>query len=89
MFYVYVLVETETEDTYIGYTSELKQRIAKHNAGTGAKTTRRGEWRLAYYEAYICKKDAINRERKLKQYGQSRKHLFRRIENSLEFTGQK
>ena len=89
MFYVYVLVEKDTEDTYIGYTSQLKQRIAKHNTSAGAKTTKHGEWRLVYYEAYICKKDAINRERKLKQYGQSRRLLFQRIRNSVDSAGQK
>jgi putative endonuclease len=88
MFYIYVLVEKETENTYIGYTSNPQKRIANHESGVGAKTTKRGRWQLVYYEAYLCKKDAINRERKLKQYGQSRTHLFRRIKNSLESTEQ-
>ena len=89
MFYVYVLAEQETGKTYIGYTSDLKKRIASHNAGSGAKTTKHGEWRLVYYGAYLCKKDATSRERKLKHYGQSRTHLFRRIKDSLESTDQK
>jgi putative endonuclease len=85
MFYVYVLVEKETRDTYIGYSSNLRKRVVQHQTGSGAKTTKHGDWHLVYYEAYLSEKDAINRERKLKHYGQSRTHLFRRIKNSIDW----
>jgi len=39
---------------------------------------------LIYYEAYKNKLDAQERERKLKQRGQSVKRLKERIQNSLE-----
>ncbi len=83
MFYVYLIVEEKTGDTYIGYSSDLKKRIAPHQSGRGAKTTKHGNWRLVYYEAYLSEEDARSRERKLKHYGQARTHLLRRINNSL------
>ena len=85
MFYVYVLAEESTGKTYIGYSSNLQKRVAQHQAGSGAKYTRTGKWRLAYYEAYASKHDAMTRERKLKHYGQSRTHLFRRIRDSIDW----
>jgi len=44
---------------------------------------RQEDWKLIYYEAYVAEKDARKRERKLKDYGQSRTHLKNRIEESL------
>ncbi len=85
MFYVYVLMEEKPSRTYVGYSADLKKRLAAHKNGCGAKTTRNGKWHLVYYEAYTSKKDAVERERKLKQYGQSKKHLFRRIEHSFDW----
>ena len=82
MFYVYVLMEEQTKKTYIGYSSDLKKRLAQHRNGFGAKYTKNGKWHLIYYEAFLSKADATKRERKLKHYGQSRFHLFQRIKDS-------
>ncbi len=87
MYYVYVIVERESRKRYIGYSSDLRKRIAQHNQGKGSSFTTKGNWILVYYEAFLNRKDALIREKKLKQDGRSKYHLFRRIENSL--TGQK
>ena len=87
MFYVYVLTQRKSRDIYIGYSGNLRKRIARHQGGSAAKTTKHGDWHLVYYEAYFSEKDARERERKLKHYGQSRAHLLRRIKNSI--AGQK
>ncbi len=84
MYYVYVLVEQRTGDTYIGYSSDLKQRLEMHRKSKGALLTHNGEWQLVYYEAYFNKQDAMARERKLKYHGNARKHLFNRIKNSID-----
>ena len=83
MFYVYVMVEKKTQKEYIGFSTDLKKRVSQHQKGWGAKSTKHGDWHLAYYEAYLSEKDARDRERKLKHYGQSRTHLFQRIKHSL------
>jgi len=40
-------------------------------------------WKLVYYEAYDSDIDARRREIKLKDYGQPRTHLKKRIHNSI------
>ena len=41
-------------------------------------------WKLAYYEAYLDKSDAIKRESDLKKSGRALGFLKRRIKNSLD-----
>ena len=79
MFYVYVLKSPSADTVYIGFSSDLRQRIKDH----GTHPMHRG-WKLVYYEAYLDEKDARERERMLKHYGASLGHLKARIGNSLE-----
>ena len=53
--------------TYVGYTKNLKKRIAKHNKGKGAKFTRGRRWKLIYKEKFSSKKEAISREYYIKK----------------------
>jgi len=46
----------------VGYTNNLKKRIALHNKGKGAKFTRGRKWKIIYYEKCSTKKGAIKRE---------------------------
>ena len=87
MFYVYVLVESNTSKTYVGFTKDLRQRIKQHQEGKGARFTQKGNWKLAYYEAFASEQDARTRERRLKHEGRGKRQLFERIQNSL--TGRK
>ena len=48
--------------TYVGYTNNLKRRIALHNMSKGAKFTRGRKWKLIYKEKHGSKKEAISRE---------------------------
>ena len=83
MYYVYLIVEKTTKDRYIGFTADLRSRLKSHNSGSGGKFTAGGIWELVYYEAYLNKKDATNREYRLKQDGRSRRLLYERTANSL------
>lgn len=78
MFYCYVLKDPQSNFIYTGYSSDLKQRLKRHQAVEHAG------WKLVYYEAYLAEADARQRERKLKQYGASLGHLKARLRNSLE-----
>ena len=63
-FNVYMIL-TKINDkyvSYVGYTKNLKQRIAQHNSGKGAKFTRGRTWRLIYKENFKSKSKAISRE---------------------------
>jgi predicted GIY-YIG superfamily endonuclease len=74
MHYVYLIRSLKTGKTYIGYTSDLKRRISEH----GSRKSK-----LVYYEAYKNETDARERERNLKQRGQTVRRLQERLKRSL------
>ena len=84
MYYVYILKSSKHKSLYIGYTSDLRRRLQQHNSSGKKYTSVRGTWELIYYEAYKEKIDAMERERKLKNYGSSLGHLKQRMKKSLE-----
>jgi len=78
MYYVYLIRNIKTKETYIGYTDDLKRRFKEH---------RDKNPELIYYEAYKNKEDAQDREdreRKLKQRGQGVRWLKNRLKYSLK-----
>ena len=85
MFYLYLLQNSVTKEKYFGYTANLKERLATHNAKGKKFTTRKnGIWKLVYCEAYASEKDARQRELKIKQHGSAKHELYKRLEHSLE-----
>lgn len=81
MYYVYVLENQSDKSLYIGFTSNLKQRLLDHNNGRGSRTTKlKKSWRLIYFEAYINKSDALGREKFLKG-GSGRKYLKKQLKH--------
>jgi putative endonuclease len=68
-FYVYVLGCTSGggASTYVGWTTDLDRRLAQHNAGTGAKSTRGRTWVLLYAERLDSASAAMSREWRLKR----------------------
>lgn len=82
MYYFYVLIN-EREELYFGSTSNLRRRFLEHNSNKSV-STRKHVWRLIYYEAYFAEKDARLREQKIKQFGQSAKHLKNRLKDSFK-----
>ena len=67
-YFVYMLKSVEKKPvTYVGYTVDLKNRIALHNNGKGAKFTRGRKWKLIYKEKYSSKNKAILREYYIKK----------------------
>jgi len=63
VFYVYILQSEKDKRLYIGFTSNLKQRVQNHNLGLNSSTQYRKPLKLIYYEAYINEKDAREKER--------------------------
>lgn len=66
MYYVYVLKSEKRKKLYIGYTSDLKKRVAGHNRGKSLATKPFIPYKLIYYEALLDRNDAKNREEYLK-----------------------
>ncbi|TSC97116.1 MAG: putative endonuclease [Candidatus Berkelbacteria bacterium Licking1014_2] len=65
MYYVYVL-ECLDRSLYIGYSTNLKNRIESHNKGYNFSTKNKLPIKLIFYEAYLSKDDAKRREQYLK-----------------------
>jgi putative endonuclease len=65
--------------SYVGYTNNLNIRLKKHNAGTGAKSTRGYKWKIIYKKKFYDKRKAMSFEYHLKKDRKKRKYL---LENS-------
>jgi predicted GIY-YIG superfamily endonuclease len=65
--YVYLLQsESFLDRRYVGVTSDLKRRLAKHNAGESPHTTKYTPWKLIIYIAFSDPGKAFAFERYLK-----------------------
>jgi len=75
--YVYVLgtLGKDRHLTYVGWTDDVARRLARHNAGTGARSTRGRVWVLLHCERFASKRAAMSREWHLKRDRALRKRL--------------
>lgn len=67
--YVYVLGSVLGTDrrTYVGWSIDIDARLALHNSGMGARSTRGRSWVLLYAERYPTRREAMSREVSLKR----------------------
>jgi putative endonuclease len=82
-YYVYLLQSDLDQGLYIGFTADLRRRLAEHQQGVSISTKSRRPWRLIYYEAYLQKLDAEGREKFLK-CGAGRTFLKKQLRNHFE-----
>ena len=66
MYYVYVLKSKSDGKFYVGYTTNLRDRVQKHQYGEVLSTRSHRPFELIFYEGYKCMEDAKRRERYLK-----------------------
>ena len=92
MYYVYLIKNSKTGRTYIGSTNDLRRRLKEHKNEIRARILRARpstkefcalEPELIYYEAYKDERDAREREKKLKQRGQTVRRLKERLRHGL------
>ncbi len=65
-YFIYVLVSKKDNHFYIGYTSNLLQRMNKHSKGLVKSTKYRRPFILVYYEVCYNQSSALKREKYLK-----------------------
>ncbi len=65
------------EVPYIGFTSNMKQRLDYHNSGKSRYTSRKIPWILVYQEKYQTRSEAIKRETFLKK--QRNRTFYKRV----------
>jgi putative endonuclease len=68
--------------TYVGWSNDVMARLAKHNKGTGAKTTRGRTWQLLHSEWFPTRKEAMSREWFLKRDRKFRKKLAAKVKTA-------
>ncbi len=79
MYWVYVLYSSQHRKIYIGYTSNLEQRLLSHIYLSHKGYTRKYRpWTLAFTEEYMEKRDAMEREKYLKS-GMGREAVWKRL----------
>ena len=78
MYYVYLLKDLKNK-IYIGYSSNLKNRIKSHLDSKVVTTSKMDQPKLIYYESYEDESLARTRELKLKQFGSSYTGLLKRL----------
>jgi putative endonuclease len=61
--------------TYVGWTTDIARRLAMHNGGSGAKSTRGRVWVLLHTEKFRTRRQAMSREWYLKRDRKFRKSL--------------
>lgn len=67
MYKVYVLHSDNADKLYIGFTSNIEQRLLSHNfLATKGYTVKYRPWRLIYTEICASKQEAMKREKELK-----------------------
>ena len=68
MFYVNILRSKSVGRYYIGHSNNLKRRLEEHNSGKTRSTKAYVPWEIVYFEKYLTKPEAYNREIEIKSY---------------------
>jgi len=83
MHFVYIL-KCSDNSYYIGYTTDLKNRIKEHNEGSGGRNTRiKRPVQLLHAERFENKFDALKRETQIKRWTRAKKEALIKGENNL------
>ena len=74
-YYVYLLLTKSGKNhiSYVGYTTNLINRLKKHNSSNGAKFTKCRKWKVIYSKKYNNKSTSLKEEYKLKKDYKKRK----------------
>ena len=79
MAFFYILYSESIDKFYIGYSLDLKARLAIHNTNHKGFTGKTNDWKIVYSEKFDTKSEAYARERQVKKW-KSRKRIVALIE---------
>ncbi|WP_183553138.1 GIY-YIG nuclease family protein [Mucilaginibacter sp. AK015] len=74
MFFTYILYSAILDTYYVGSTSNLDERIKKHNTNHKGFTGKAPDWVIKWAEKHSSKEEAGRRERQIKAW-KSRKMI--------------
>ena len=78
MYSVYIIESLSDGRLYIGQTSDLNDRLRRHNQNRSKSTKGRGPWRLIHHEEFESRSEAYAREQYLKSL-KSRQYILKNI----------
>jgi putative endonuclease len=62
MYYIYILQSAKDKRTYVGYSHDIQNRLARHNAGQVPATRNRRPLKLIFSESFETEQQAKQRE---------------------------
>ncbi|GGH16702.1 GIY-YIG nuclease family protein [Pedobacter zeae] len=71
MFYAYILYSAARNKYYVGSTSNLQNRLKKHNTNHSGFTGHTGDWRIVWSEVFATRTQAILKEKEIKNWKQA------------------
>ena len=83
MCFVYILFSKKLNMYYVGSTSNLEDRLIRHNSGRSKFTKPGVPWELVYKKAYDTKSDSMKAELYIKSQ-KSRIYIENLISNSAD-----
>ncbi|SRR5258708_29810132 len=82
MYFVYVLRSEKNGRLYTGSCQDVTARVTQHNTGQSSATRYTRPFLLVHVEEFLCRADAVRRERFLKT-GLGRAELARILKSKL------
>ncbi|WP_029289132.1 GIY-YIG nuclease family protein [Pedobacter sp. R20-19] len=82
MFYAYILYSEVRSKYYVGYTSDLEERLKKHNTNHSGFTGHTGDWQIVWVQSFTEKSDAVKREKQIKSW-KSRRMIINLINTTV------
>ena len=84
-YFVYMLITKRKGRliSYVGYTSDLKNRLIKHNNSKGAKFTKGRKWILVFKKKFKTKSEAMKYEYILKFDRKRRENIKQKFIKNL------
>ena len=67
-FLVYIIFSELKNRFYIGYSSDLEERIIRHNQKSKGFTGNTNDWKIMYTESFPTKEEAHKRELQIKSW---------------------
>ena len=67
-YYFYIIYSQQLDKYYVGHTSNLDERLKKHNTNHKGFTGKVNDWAVVYIEIYSTKELAYAREREVKKW---------------------
>jgi len=83
MYIVYIIYSQRIDKYYIGFSSNIHDRLCKHNRNSKGFSSSGKPWTIVYTEVFENKKDAMAREKQLKKW-KNRERLKKLINSGSE-----